>query len=259
MSASSCLVYRASHWGSTPTIALVSVFAVVKLALLYVGIRVIPQDEHYHHFVDQRTLLGGVPNTLDVLSNLAFVAAALYGLSRRSSLYGRFARVVRVSVLAVAVGSMYYHVYPTTQTLVFDRLPMTVVFMCTLAFVYHIRDGAASLPPIGQLYASATELSICGVLSVVWWRVFDDLTAYAIVQYASLCYVVYVVGRLWRRRDPAADVFAYAIALYALAKVAELADHGIFAATGGAVSGHTVKHLLAAFASALVCMGVEGR
>ena len=40
----------------------------------------------------------------------------------------------------------------------------------------------------------------------------------------------------------------YGLIGYAVAKVFEFADHAIFEATSGAVSGHTLKHLLAALA-----------
>ena len=39
------------------------------------------------------------------------------------------------------------------------------------------------------------------------------------------------------------------IAWYAAAKVMELADHSVYEATAGWVSGHTLKHLLAAGAA----------
>ena len=38
----------------------------------------IPQDQGYHHFADQRTLLG-IPNFWNVISNLPFIAVGAAG------------------------------------------------------------------------------------------------------------------------------------------------------------------------------------
>ena len=57
----------------------------------------------------------------------------------------------------------------------------------------------------------------------------------------------------WIYRMPAADRLAFggALAIYVVAKFAELGDHEIAAALG-AVTGHTLKHLLATGAAALI-------
>ena len=52
--------------------------------------------------------------------------------------------------------------------------------------------------------------------------------------------------------------FGIAIGLYAAAKGAELADHRIFEALGF-MSGHTLKHLLAAAASAILVAAIARR
>ena len=39
-----------------------------------------PQDPRYHSFIDQRMVIPGVPNTLNVLSNLPFVGAGVMGV-----------------------------------------------------------------------------------------------------------------------------------------------------------------------------------
>lgn len=51
------------------------------------------------------------------------------------------------------------------------------------------------------------------------------------------------------RRDKLA--FGCALALYVTAKFAELNDHALLAASG-AIGGHTIKHLLAAAAAAML-------
>ena len=97
----------------------------------------IPQDPAYHDFVDQRTL-HGVPNFWNVASNLPFVIAGLLGLLvllGRKPLPGglpelKWAYVVFFAgVLLTGFGSAYYHLDPTNESLVWDRLPMTLAFM----------------------------------------------------------------------------------------------------------------------------------
>jgi len=53
-------------------------------------------------------------------------------------------------------------------------------------------------------------------------------------------------------------VFGIAIALYVVAKVAEINDHAIFGALGF-VSGHTLKHLLAAAGAAMIAVALARR
>ena len=57
-----------------------------------------------------------------------------------------------------------------------------------------------------------------------------------------------VFGGLWL----ALGYLVAALVFYALAKLLEHYDHGVFALTGGAVSGHSIKHLLAALAPAAI-------
>ncbi|MDF2697553.1 MAG: hypothetical protein K0S65_5936, partial [Labilithrix sp.] len=60
-------------------VALLLIVAVVVGGLVWRHGR-IPQPEGYHHFADTRTLLG-VPNALDVLSNIPFFLVGWAGLS----------------------------------------------------------------------------------------------------------------------------------------------------------------------------------
>jgi len=54
--------------------------------------------------------------------------------------------------------------------------------------------------------------------------------------------------------------YGWAIGLYAVAKACEMLDRPIFEALGGAVSGHTIKHLLAGgAAAALLVMAARRR
>src|SRR5215831_9883305 len=113
----------------------------------------IPQDQSYHAFADDRTMLG-VPNLLNVASNLPFLAIGGLGLgvllqhdavrpggpildhTERPPLLILFA-----GVLLTGFGSSYYHLAPDNDRLVWDRLPMTVTFMGFFASMIGERMG----------------------------------------------------------------------------------------------------------------------
>ncbi len=98
-------------------------------------------------------------------------------------------------------------------------------------------------------------LAAAAVASVAWWRFTDlqgagDLRPYLLLQGLPL---VLVPLLQWQHEAPMRERLAVggAMVLYVLAKVFEWGDHGVFAALG-VVSGHTIKHLLATLAAALI-------
>jgi hypothetical protein len=224
----------------------------------------IPQNPAYHGLADRRTLLG-IPNALDVLSNLAFLVVGWLGL--RVSLRGggrpgatspfadpweRWPAVALFGgTLLTAFGSAWYHLAPSNARLVWDRLPMTLLFMGLLTALVADR---LSLRLARRVFLPALLL---GLGSVVYWRLTEsrgagDLRPYALVQFGSLLAVVL----LTTLRPPAATArgrsgdtlwLLAALGAYVVAKIFESVDHQIFALTG-VVSGHTLKHLAAAAA-----------
>ena len=103
-------------------------FGITLLALL--GIATLPaiaQEQDYHHFADQQTVLG-IPNFWNVVSNIPFLIVGAMGingvirknrlmlLTEISSLYLTFF----LGIFLVGIGSGYYHLWPSNATLVFD-------------------------------------------------------------------------------------------------------------------------------------------
>jgi glutathione peroxidase len=219
------------------------------------------QPEAYHRFADRRAWLG-VPNFLDVVSNLPFLLVGLLGLrtlarwDHPSTAFGdRWERgafaLLFAAVGLVAVGSGYYHAHPTTPRLFWDRLPMTLVFslLVGITFAERITLGA------GRRVLPA--LAVAGIGSVMVWRATDDLRLYGFVQFFSMLVVPLLLvlrpPRYTRTRD-----LVWMLALYTAAKLAEQADQALFGLTGQ-VSGHTLKHLLAAAALAQLVRHVRKR
>jgi len=223
----------------------------------------IAQWPDYHRFADARTLLG-VPNALDVLSNLGFAAVALWGWFALSPHRHHADLVVGwpgwllflVALLLTAVGSGWYHLAPGNFRLLFDRLPIALACAGLLAAVY----AETHRSPHGT--AVAATLALIAIASVLWWYVTEirgagDLRAYLLLQGAPL-----VLIPLWQaiHRAPRAERVAFALAItgYVLAKTAELHD-GQVLETVGLFSGHTLKHLLAIASAALIVGAVNVR
>jgi hypothetical protein len=223
-----------------------------------------PQPLSYHHFADQRSWLG-VPNFGDVASNFLFFAAGVRGLV---FLFGKSSRgqftdprerwpyvFVFVGLLLTACGSAYYHLAPDNARLVWDRLPMTIVFMplaaALIAERINIKLGLRLLP----------VLIAIGVGSVIQWhlseqRALGDLRFYAAVQlYALLALLAALL--LPPRYSRGSDLLAVA-GFYVLAKILEAADRQIFS-LGNLLSGHTLKHLAAGAAGIRVLRMLKKR
>nr|ACU19396.1 unknown [Glycine max] len=207
----------------------------------------IPQSQEYHDFADHRTFLG-IPNALNVISNFPFLVIGLVGpvlcyhgnyfrLSLQGELWGW--TCFYVGVAAVAVGSSFYHLKPDDARLVWDRLPMTVAFTSIMAIfiIERIdeRKGTVSIIP----------LVLAGIISIVYWRFFDDLRPYALVQFVP-CIVIPLMAILLPPIYTHSTYWLWAAGSYLLAKVLEATDDVIYEWTRHIVSGHTLKHLVAA-------------
>ncbi len=217
----------------------------------------IPQSESYHNFADQRMTLG-VPNCLDVVSNVLFLFVGALGILRillggeggTPKLIDSRERwpwfVFFAAVALTAFGSAYYHLHPNDHTLVWDRLPMAVGFMALLAAIIAERIGVnTGLWLLGPL-------TICGAASVFWWsftqaRGNGDLRPYALVQFGSFAVLLLVLALYPPRYTRGVDLIV-SFAFYGIAKIFEAADRPIYS-LGHAVSGHTLKHIVAALSA----------
>lgn len=219
----------------------------------------IAQDQAYHRFADTRGWLG-IANAGDTLSNLPFLLVGVMGLLFLWRGRERFetAEEMRAyawlfgAVTATTFGSAYYHLAPDDARLVWDRLPIALGFMGLLSAVVaervSLRAGLRLLVP----------LLVFGALSVVYWAWSGDLRIYLLTQFGAIAAVL-VLASGWRSRYTHGWAIFAAIGLYGLAKVTEVYDRTIFEETGGMVSGHTLKHLLAAAALYAILWSLERR
>ncbi len=217
----------------------------------------IAQPLEFHRFADNRTILG-IPNFLDVTSNLLFLAAAIYGLKllydprdgRERAHFESRSEGIPYTTFFIAsgltcFGSIYYHLAPDNFTLVWDRLPMTIMFGSILSIVISERISRRAgfiLLPL---------LILLGLFSIWHWYQSElagagDLRIYLMVQFAPVILILYMLFFMPSRYSRGGR-FGWILLLYLLAKAAELLDREIFDMQQW-ISGHTIKHILAAMA-----------
>jgi tryptophan-rich sensory protein len=232
-----------------PLLLLAVALLIAIIALLLPSI---PQPPAYHNFADHRAWFG-IPNFGDVASNVPFAIVGLWGLiflckphaARFSDPRERWLYLVMFAgLILTAFGSAYYHLAPGNARLVWDRIPIMIVFMALLAAAIaervSVRTGLWLFP----------LLQAAGIGSVLFWRAGElnghgDLRFYAAVQvYATL---VLLLLLLFPAKYTRGSDFAVVVGFYVLAKILEEADHQVFA-LGRIVSGHTMKHVAAAAA-----------
>ena len=219
----------------------------VLLAGLF-AIDPIPQSPAYHALADSRSWYG-VPNVLNVVSNAAFLYVGVVGLRLCFEPEGPPLRLVWsiffLGVALVCAGSAYYHWRPDNARLVWDRLPMTVAFMALFAAVIAEHIGESL-----DRYLLAPAV-VVGIASVQWWQYTDDLRPYLWVQAAPLV-AVPLLFAFYPSRYGYRRYLLYALGVYLLAKALELYDHEVYRLTWRIVSGHTLKHLVAALSTYLI-------
>ena len=215
-----------------PIIALAAVMALPPIA----------QDPMYHVFSDRRGLLG-VSSFLNVITNLAFLAVGIAGIGlcarRQHGLEAHWAWMACFTGVAlVSLGSGYYHLAPNNDTLVWDRLPMSVDFMALSVAVL-----SEYVNPRLEKYLLAPAI-VLGLASVIYWHYTDDLRLYVLAQFLPLL-LVPVILLLFKSPYMYRGLLLLALSLYVASKLAEHFDATVLAVSGEIISGHSLKHLLA--------------
>jgi hypothetical protein len=212
----------------------------------------IAQDPLYHQFADQNAFLS-IPNTLNVLTNLLFCWVGIegvYRLSRQKSLrivdaaYPAYL-VFFAALILIAAGSGYYHWKPDNQTLVWDRLPMTIAFMSFFTIMLAERISvslARMLFPV---------LIGIGIASIVYWYLSEqnsqgDLRPYALIQFLPMLLIPSMLLLFTSSYTRSRDIWWF-LAWYMIAKICETFDAQLLNWLG-LLSGHSLKHIAAGVA-----------
>ncbi len=208
---------------------------------------------HGHAFIDARSFLG-IPNGLDVISNIPFLFAGGWGLVllRRRTLTNathRAAQVFFIGLILTCLGSSFYHWAPSDFGLMIDRIGMAVAFAGVISFAAGSRLGesvAQKAIPVLLILAPLAAVAAYSLHNVLPW---------AVVQFGGMALIVWL-ATVPQCEGSALNLWAL-IAWYVLAKLFEAQDDAVFRLTGEFVSGHSLKHLAACMAACPVIAALK--
>lgn len=240
----------------TPIILLL--VSVATVLAVFSFLPAIPQDPCYHHFAND-TMLVSIPNFYNVISNLGFVISGMVGLVvlKKHRIKSPMVWLLFIGMLLTGFGSAYYHYNPNNQTLVWDRLPMTLVFSSFFAELY--------AQYFNYKHALCIWLfTICvGIVSIAYWydtekMAHGDLRLYAIVQFLPMLLIsIMCIGSYNKNKIIHLPLLATFVC-YLAAKMFEHFDHTIFAQTH-LIGGHFMKHVCASFATGCIVWMIKRR
>jgi len=238
---------------SVAALALVAVFTQDPIA----------QDPAYHLLADTRDIWQ-LQNFWNIISNLPYLLVGLLGLykvTQTSSLEiledFKLAYILFfTSVAFVALGSGYYHLEPNNNTLVWDRLPMTVVFMSFFAIL------VSEFVSKSVAKALLSPLIVAGIASVVYWQISEswgegDLRFYALVQFTPVI-MIPIILLCFRSRYNRVYGYWGLLLTYTIAKLVEYLDVEIYQLLGF-ISGHSIKHIVSAIGVYIFLLSIETR
>ncbi|MDM0017395.1 hypothetical protein [Variovorax saccharolyticus] len=206
-----------------------------------------------------------LPNAMDVLSNLPFAVLGIWGLRTLRRLDRAHEQLQDAAPLPqaevqppvnaldcawmffaglvlTALGSAFYHLQPDDLRLAADRAGMAVAFAGLVGFAVCERVSARAGWPAAWFTFGG------GLLAAAVCHVSGNALPWALLQLGGMALVL----ALALTRPVAGAIglkLGWVLFFYALAKLFELADHAIYAATHQLLSGHSLKHLTAALAA----------
>jgi hypothetical protein len=221
------------------------------------------QPQSYHDYADQRAWLG-LPHAADVLSNLPFLVVGLIGI--HYTLHGWKLRnrnafadqrsawpyaLLFVGIFLTAFGSAWYHAEPSDATLVWDRIPMALGFAGLVAGT--LTDRAPQ-----RISQSLLAFAAVGAGTVIYWQVSGNLMPYLMMQVTFITAALIATAWIKPLYTHSKRIYA-ATGLYLIALIFERLDHQVYGLLGGWISGHTLKHLFACAAIAVVLSMLRAR
>ncbi len=233
----------------------VSLFTILFVLFL---VDPIPQNLSYHQFADSRNIFG-ISNALNILSNIPFLFIGFLGIKFVIKLLdGNGFNVIIIQYLVffiglvlTAFGSSYYHYHPSNDSLFWDRLPMTIVFMSFLnSVISELISRKISMVLL-------TFLLFVGFLSVFYWDWTEkaghgDLRLYAVVHFLPFI-LIFLMLVMYKHPEKYLFYIIGLIFFYAVAKIFEFIDFEIFDLLHF-VSGHTLKHIFASIGCVFILL-----
>jgi hypothetical protein len=228
----------------------------VTLAMIVIAFLVprFGQVPDYHVFADARILFG-IPNFLDVISNGGFFVVGAVGLGflafrPKAFVFERSIErlpyvVLFTGILLTALGSSWYHLAPSNDSLMWDRLPMSIIFAAFISVTIMERIGVKA----GLI--SLFPCVLIGLSTVIYWHATEtaghgDLRPYVFMQLYPMIGIPLAMALL-PPRYTRASYLLFIIVLYGCSRIPEVYDAAVYSRLD-LVSGHTLKHIIAAIA-----------
>jgi hypothetical protein len=156
-------------------------------------------------------------------------------------------------LLLTAFTSGGYHLAPDDTGLALDRFGMSVAFagLLGLAVAARISDRAG--------VTLAASLLVLGPASVLAWALTANVLPWAMVQFGGMAVLLLALAVGGERAGALEVRWSLVLLAYAAAKLCEANDHAILQASGELLSGHTLKHAVAALAAVPVLAALAVR
>ncbi len=231
------------------------VLVIVASFVIMMSFDVISQDPCYHDFADKRAIFD-IPNFFDVTTNVFFAIFGFIGLYfclRKKQNDAPWSWIIFFfGVAIVCFGSGYYHWNPNNDTLVWDRLPMTIGFMGLFIAILseYVNTKIERLLLVPAI--------LLGLFSVIYWHYVDDLRFYLWIQLIPLL-TIPVAMIVFKGKYTHQKYLIIALMFYLLAKVTETYDKEIFSFNFKLLSGHSLKHILASFGPLIIYLMLKKR
>ncbi|MET3439421.1 hypothetical protein ABIC94_000166 [Variovorax paradoxus] len=244
-------------------LALVALFGPVLPAADVAIASVFADDRSWH----------GLPNAMDVLSNLPFLLIGAWGLYRLNRIDRAHQQALAqfplappasdppdntldcawlffAGLIATAAGSAFYHLMPDAPRLAADRAGMAVAFAGLIGIAVCERVSQRAGWPAAWFVLTA------GLLAAEVVQETGNVLPWAIVQFGGMALVL-TLALATPMRGAVGLKLGWVIFFYAVAKAFELADHQVYEASGHMISGHSLKHLVAALAGLPVLVALR--
>ena len=184
----------------------------------------------YHNFADKRRLIG-LPNAMNVLSNLFIIIPVIYLLKHKTeNNTNNNLLIIHITLLSLA--SAYYHYNPSDKSIFWDILMIATLSIIVLNIINEYKYGSL--------------FYILGVLSVIYWKQTGDIRLYLLILIGVpiIFFLKYYDNEEEDKKGVNKNL--YIILFFTLLyRFVEYYDHQIYNLSNKFISGHTLKHIFA--------------
>ena len=224
------------------------IFVISLISISLVGYySPIHQSLEYHHFSEQRTILG-IPHFGDVITNLFFAIAGVlvWFKNKNNAEYYNGQKFIFngfcLSAIALCLGSGYYHWNPNNYGLFWDR--MTMLFGFTFIFIdtcirYYILNHR-------YIVTKTFVLQFMFFCTLLPWVLFDRLEVYVLAQFFVMSVMPLLAIKDWFEHGEKNKHILLMFLFYTFAKIFESTDDSYLQLIY--ISGHSIKHICYAVA-----------